>query len=757
MEVVKYRDEVAAPPSQATRVNDHRNLWRRPVVWIVFLVLLANAAYVLGLANSDPLSWTSGVAHAVCGLVCGRSSIDINVGTITQPLAHRAALDLTHGHWPWWNYFEGLGQPLAGEMQSAALFPLSLLFALPAGLVWFHVTLEAIAGISTYLLLRRLRVPAGLCGAGGVLFALSGTFAWLANSVVNPVAFLAMLLLGVELIIDRASEDARRGWQLAALALALSLYAGFPEVAYFDALFCLAWALVRISSLPRARRPRVVRRLGLAGTVGVGLSLPALVPFADFLHVAFVGGHASAVNGSWSLSLKALPMLVDPYVYGTIYQNPHLSTVWGEIGGFFGTGVITLAIVGTLGRPLRQLRVLLAAWVVASLAGSFNILHARSLWNLVPLVGAASLPRYVMPSCELALIVLAILGVRDLAERARARQWLLGASVFMALVVLAIALGARPLNRGLTLTTSQRVLFALVGTAPFIVLGVLAVLSRFPTTAFTLVVVAATLVGESFLWFVVPTIAAPKSIMIDYAPINYLRAHQGEERFLDLSVLYPNWGSQFGLNSLNATDLPFPQSFKSYVQRDLYPGLKPADAFTRDRPSSVDAQEQELAAHFVSYEDASVKYLLAPSSLVLAPGLKTLGVHEVFRDNTATIYELPHPRPFFSTSSGCRVTSTGDNVAVVSCASSGTLLRTELSMKGWTADVNGHASAITTVNGVFQRVDVPAGTSTVTYQFLPPHEDEALIVGLLAGLFLVGSFLFEVRSRRRRVSKQGVL
>jgi hypothetical protein len=41
----------------------------------------------------------------------------------------------------------------------------------------------------------------------------------------------------------------------------------------------------------------------------------------------------------------------------------------------------------------------------------------------------------------------------------------------------------------------------------------------------------------------------------------------------------------------------------------------------------------------------------------------------------------------------------------------------------------------------------------VTYQFLPPHEDEALIVGLLAGLFLVGSFLFEVRSRRRRVSE----
>ncbi len=53
---------------------------------------------------------------------------------------------ILHGHLPWWNSFEGLGQPLVGEMQSAALFPLTLLFALPSGLFWFHISLEYIAG-----------------------------------------------------------------------------------------------------------------------------------------------------------------------------------------------------------------------------------------------------------------------------------------------------------------------------------------------------------------------------------------------------------------------------------------------------------------------------------------------------------------------------------------------------------------------------------------------------------------------------------
>ena len=204
---------------------------------IVVIVLLANGMYVFGLANNDPISWTAGISHHLCRITCGRPAIDPNVGFVTQTLGHQAAMDLLHGHFPWWNYFQGLGQPLAGEMQSAALFPLTLLFALPSGLVWFHICLEVIAGISTYFLARRLSLPIFFATVAGMLFALNGTYAWLGNSVLNPVAFLPMLVLGVEMILDSSSSSSKRGWYIAAIALALSLYAGFPEVAYMDGLF----------------------------------------------------------------------------------------------------------------------------------------------------------------------------------------------------------------------------------------------------------------------------------------------------------------------------------------------------------------------------------------------------------------------------------------------------------------------------------------------------------------------------------------
>jgi hypothetical protein len=726
---------------------------RTPVALIVLVVLAANVLYVTGLSNSDPIGWTTGIAHGICRVSCGRSSIDPNVGALTQSLGYRAAVDLLHGHFPWWNYFEGLGQPLAGEMQSAALFPLTLLLAVPAGLVWIHITLEVIAGVSTYFFARRLSIPVLGATVAGMLFAINGTFAWIANTVVNPLPFLPMLLLGVEIILDRSSNATKRGWYVAAIALALSLYSGFPEGAFFDAIFCGVWALVRLYSLPKELRTRALRRLGLAGGVGVVLALPILVPFLDFLKVAYVGAHTNAVLGQAHLPTSAIPMFFNPYVYGTIFSNPNAAHLWDVIGGYFTVSVTVLAIVGLFGSRLRALRIFLALWIVAGLAGAFNFLGARAAWNLVPLVDTSAFARYIISSCDFALVVLAVLGLTELTQSARARRLFTGSAIVMGLVLIAGYFSARSLNRGYSISAHVHLVLIALKLIPFVAVGALLVLGQLSRFKWMSLLVAVILVGESLVFFTVPTAQAPKLLTIDYAPINYLRSHQGEERFLDLRVLFPNWGSEFGLNSLSAIDLPFPNAFRKFIQRDLYPGLHPENEFlVKGGATRTVDQEDELVAHFTSYEDASLKYLLAPSSVTLIPQLIALGVKPVFHDATATIYELPRPRSFFSSS--CSVTSPSDDLAYATCDTSGaTLLRTELSMKGWTVTVNGRRATITTISGVYQRVDLPRGASVVRYSFTPPHEDVALLAGVLALLFLVGSIVNERRrfmpTRRR--------
>ena len=159
-----------------------------------------SAPYLVGAVDPNPLGLRSELAQSVnAGPLPGERSADPDDGFTAQALGHRAALDVLHLKAPWWNPYEGTGAPLAAEMQSAALFPPTLLLAFSNGQLYEHILLELIAGLSTYLLLRRLSIARWVSATAGVAFALDGTFAWFAHAPVNPVAFLPMLLLGIEL------------------------------------------------------------------------------------------------------------------------------------------------------------------------------------------------------------------------------------------------------------------------------------------------------------------------------------------------------------------------------------------------------------------------------------------------------------------------------------------------------------------------------------------------------------------------------
>ena len=720
-------------------------------------VFVANIMYISGLALDNPISWTAGISHHICRVACGRPAIDPNLGYLTQPFGHLAANDLLHGHLPWWNYYEGLGQPLAGEMQGASLFPLTLLFALGDGLLWFHVCLEIIAGISTYLLMRRLSVSSMVATGIGVVFALNGTIAWLGNAVLNPVAFLPMLLLGVELIFDSARDDSRKGWYVAALALALSIYAGFPEVAYLDGLFAFGWAAVRLFDQPRSLRLIAVRRLGLAGIVGTILALPILVPFYDFYKVANIGNHVAALDGQSSLSGHAVSMMLDPYIYGTLFANPTTYPFWGGIGGYFGASVAALAILGLFGARLRPLRIFLVLWTVFGLLGVFNFAGMRNVWNLIPLVNSMAFARYVMPSCEIAMITLAALGVMDFAQSKRFKRLFTLTTVVALLLVLWSVLEASATNKGVVLGTKTRYIFMGLDAIPFLSLGALLVIGRLWKFRVATLLITLVLVAESVLLYFAPTAESPKKITVDQAPITFLQQHEGQFRFLDFGVLNANWGTQYGLNSLSAIDLPFPSLFSKLLHTTLFPALTPLNQFVIHAGlRGIVGQEISVQNHFAAYEAASVKYLLISNKVPLSAGLSALGVTRVFKDAIVSIYEMPHPVPFYSTlDKTCTVTSTSVASVTVHCASAGTtLVRSELWMTGWTASVNGVAATITPYHLAYQSVTVPKGTSTVDFKFSPPHVRYGFLAAILAALFLAGSWLLERGPVRRAAHRR---
>ena len=146
-----------------------------------------------------------------------------------------------------------------------------------------------------------------------------------------------------------------------------------------------------------------------------------------------------------------------------------------------------------------------------------------------------------------------------------------------------------------------------------------------------------------------------------------------------------------------------------------------------------------LVRHLAGYRAAGVRYVLTPPHVALPKprGAFTL----VSRSPSAWIYRLSHPAPYFD-ARHCRVRADGRRRARLACAQPSVLMRREIAVSGWSAQVDGRDAAVRRRGPIFQSVAVPRGTHEVTFGYRPPHiwwSLPALAAGLL-GLLWCGWF-----------------
>jgi len=718
----------------------------RELLAVILLPIILKLHLLIGLYSPNPIYVFSGLVTEARGRVLpGLSSIDPNVGTVSQALGHAAARDLLHGHMPWWNFYQGVGGPLAGEMQSAALFPLTPLLLLPEGQLYFHIVLQIIAGVSTFFLARRLRLsPLAACVAA-ILFECNGTFSWLANAAVNPIPFLPLVLLGVETVRGRVEAGSNEGWGgggwfwggwfWIGLGIALSLYAGFPEVAYLDGLLILSWTLVRTRGLARPAQLRFLGRAALGAFVGLLLAAPVLIAFLDFLPDAFVGHHdGGGYGGETYLPSASLLGLTLPYGFGFVFQENGLfpAGFWTRVGGYAGVGLLVLAVCAAFGKRLRPLRSVLVGWVLVTVSASYGVPGIADLVRLVPGIGISNFARFLPPSWEFALAMLAALALDDLAESPQARRLLRRAVPavlgFIGVGVLALA----P-----TLLTGHPPGFVLPSLLGSLSVGLLILAGLWwaggranPARA------AAAICGfEAILFFLLPTFANPRHVRLATDGVRFLQDNLGYQRFFTLRPLQPNYGAYFGIASVNNQDLPLPRGWVDFVASRLDDNTDPM-AF--DGANRLDPGGRSAAANFLkneaAYEEIGVKYVLT------SPGAEPAGwtggrLTRVFADPAMTIWQLPDPKPYFS-ADGCSLRILSRNSLTSDCLAPSSLLRLEYYADGWRARVNGGDRPVARSEPIFQQVELPAGQATVEFRFTPPFMT-AGYVGFAAGLALL--------------------
>jgi hypothetical protein len=589
--------------------------------WVI-LLLVPFAAHLpeLGrLLTSNPFYYTSGLLSSVPDfLIPGSGWNDPNVGYTTQALGGLAARQWLSGSVPWWNPYSGVGLPLAAEMQNSALFlPFVLLLRAFDGVLYLKIVMQVIAGWATFALLRQLAINRAIALLGGILFELNGTFAWLADAPIMPVAFLPLLLLGIERAFSHAQRRLPGGWSWITAAIAYSLYAGFPETAFLDGLMALAWALVRLP----AGGWHFIAKLALAGALGVMLAAPVILPFAEFLALAYTGVHGVQL----ALPPPNYAMLAFPYLYGSnSFDGRWL--VWGLAGGYLPLSICTLACLAVL-QLADGRRIMLAAWILVAMAKAANLPGLSQILDFIPFMHEIWVSRYVLPSCEMAGLLLAAFALNDwrcVRPAGRLRSWFTVAIAAVAVIPALVA--ALPLIDEILQGQPAYPLFVAASlTSAVAVTAGAVVLTALPWSPWRGVALCSLLAVESFTLFVVPLLTAMHAPTTDRAAIAFLRENLGFSRFYTVGPFLPNYSAMFAIASINHNYLPVPRLWVDYIRTHLDPGANDV-GFNGQFPAAppggetrVDALRRRMAA----YASIGVKYVLTPPGM--DPFIETSG------------------------------------------------------------------------------------------------------------------------------------
>jgi hypothetical protein len=316
---------------------------------------------------------------------------------------------------PLWDPYQWCGQPLAGQYQPGALYPLNWpLFLLPLregrlNLDYWHWHFVAMHGLAAGLMYwycrkgGRSRTASVLGGAAFSYGGYVGTTLWpqmMNGAVWTPLVFGLLDNPGV------------RGAALGGAALGFALLAGHHQPMIFVAL--------AVAGLLAARREW--RRLGVVVVFAGLCGAAALLPAYEYGVRAYRWvGLEDPVRGSQTVPYRAHePFGVEPLsLLGLITPLDK-----GTVNPFVGLTVVALALAAVASRWTERnarLQGCLALGGLAYAVGAYSVVQGV-LYAVLPMVDKARSPGHAIAVTHFALAAMAARGVDCLGEASWARE-----------------------------------------------------------------------------------------------------------------------------------------------------------------------------------------------------------------------------------------------------------------------------------------------------------------------------------------------
>ncbi len=678
---------------------------------------------------------------------------------------------IQHGVLPIWDPYTFSGHTFAGEMQTAAFYPLHLVLALvPLGdprllarmYEFWYIASHFLGACFMFALIREfgLRRMAALVAA--LAFALGGFLAIPAWPQHCESAIWLPLILLFLLRALRAADlrHALRNAALSGLALGLAVLAGGLHIAIMQALIVVTAAAYGAFLRPANRR-WALPVLSVAVVAAVAFSASAVQLFSSFEY-----GRLALRWLSGSMALPATEKIPYAYLADNYYYWPHgffgllIPRAFGgrPFGASLGQGVVLPAYLGVFpflaaiiaiwkcwSRPWVKYFAGVAVAAFCYTLGPMSLLHGV-LYSLVPGLWTAREPDRFIYLTYFSLAVLAAFGVETLFEKtAEAARWrgvnrvLVAVLIVCAVLLLIPAVFAHApvdpmvsLSIVLTAAACGLLLYLVRGHSGLAVQVLMVSLILFDLSAFSSPAVnkaeAYRRDGDEL-----------ERLLSMQGAADFLKAQPGLFRVQVLDPRRPNFGDVFELQTLLGGAVTMEKDyFEIHPRGDLLNAryiIRPASA---PEPGAI---YQDAAWKVYPNPTAYPRAWIVHETLVgkVADGGVDLRHIALLTEPIETVLDPDTGAPDEAT-----VTNFEAQSMALSVHASGRamLVLSETFYPGWNATVNGTPARIYKVDGALRGIVVPPGDSRVRLEYSPMSVLAGGILSLLTFCTVLAAAFF---------------
>jgi hypothetical protein len=674
------------------------------------------------------------------------------------------AREFRHARFPLWDPHLWMGQPLLGQAQPGAAYPLNwLLFLMPLrdGLIrieslnWYYVLVRFLAIAFAYALCRDLGRSRSASLIAGCVFGLAGFIGstdW--PQMVNGAVWAPLVLL----FLLRAVRG-RSPLFSAALSggfLGLAWLSGHHQIPIYTTLAVAAvWLFFAFQG--QSLHWDILRLAAIAFVAMFLVSALQTLPAYEYgkLALRWVGVPNPV---AWNEPV--------PYSAHAQYSLSPLTLIGIFVPGvrdsgdpFVGVVALTLAIAGcALAWRERAVRIFTAI----ALAGLFlalgkdNVFHGI-LYSLVPLFEKARVPAAAVFIFQLGLIVPIAFGLDFFAEQAKSRSkfWIPAGVAVFGFLIWGVLMLAGLVNK-FKFEFDDRI--ALTGFFAILLGGVLFAwlkggLARNASVTALLILLLAELGNDSGFTFreVQNGHRLPEKFETSADIAVFLRQQPGPFRIqIDESELPQNFGDWYGIDVLSgytASVLSNVMATEWWTPRDqeilnvaYYISKKPA------RPDQAQVFESATGLKVYRNPEAFPRAWIVHNAVVVKDMPETNRLIQDANFDLRRNVVLRSPAPAMESCSPAndqlRITrrSSGSLDMDATLACSGMAVLSESYTPGWTATVDGKPAEIREVYGAFRGVAAPGGQHRIQMRYRPFSVMAGAILTLLGviGISILG-------------------